>query len=107
MGDGEASHAADAARAYYNSADVEGFYTSVWGGEDVHTGIHEHLDEPVARATRRTEAGPAGPARYGTGQTLTLVVRMVMSVGRSRSAVPERSRLASSSVSWAVCASTP
>ncbi|GAA1925151.1 SAM-dependent methyltransferase [Streptantibioticus ferralitis] len=72
MGDDATMHAADAARDYYNSADVDGFYTSVWGGEDIHTGIYEHLDEPVARATRRADAQVAARVAdlLGPGRTV-------------------------------------
>ncbi|ARZ71888.1 methyltransferase domain-containing protein [Streptomyces sp. HU2014] len=44
----------DATRRYYDSTDVDAFYRSVWGGEDIHTGIYRHPDEPVADASRRT-----------------------------------------------------
>ncbi|MER6386334.1 methyltransferase domain-containing protein [Streptomyces sp. NPDC001250] len=73
MGDDKATRAVDAARDYYNSADVDGFYTSVWGGEDIHTGIYEHPDEPVARATRRTDARMADRVAdlLGPGRTIT------------------------------------
>lgn len=70
MGDPTTTHAAGVARAYYDSADVDGFYTAVWGGDAIHTGIYEHPGEPVARATRRTDArmaarvaGLLGPGR--------------------------------------------
>ncbi|MDF3293078.1 SAM-dependent methyltransferase [Streptomyces silvisoli] len=72
MGDDATMHAADAARDYYNCADVDGFYTSVWGGEDIHTGVYEHPDEPVARATRRADAEVASRVAdlLGPGRTV-------------------------------------
>ncbi|MET7570732.1 methyltransferase domain-containing protein [Streptomyces sp. NPDC005492] len=71
MYDETPAHAADTARAYYDSADVDGFYRSVWG-EDIHTGIYEHPDEPVARATRRTDAEVAARVAdlLGPGRTV-------------------------------------
>lgn len=44
----------DATRRYYDSSDVDAFYRSIWGGEDIHTGIYLHPDEPVGDASRRT-----------------------------------------------------
>ncbi|MFF7019924.1 SAM-dependent methyltransferase [Streptomyces klenkii] len=72
MGDDTTVHAANTARAYYNSADVDGFYSSVWGGEDIHTGVYEHPDEPVLRATQRTDAQVAARVAdlLGPGRTV-------------------------------------
>lgn len=42
------------ARDYYNSRDADGFYSSVWGGEDIHIGIYRSVDEPIFDASRRT-----------------------------------------------------
>ncbi|UQA90806.1 SAM-dependent methyltransferase [Streptomyces halobius] len=44
----------DATRQYYESSDVDAFYDVVWGGEDIHTGIYAHAQEPIADASRRT-----------------------------------------------------
>ncbi|MDT0447578.1 SAM-dependent methyltransferase [Streptomyces hesseae] len=44
----------DAARRYYDTSDVDAFYARIWGGEDIHTGIYAHEEEPVAAASRRT-----------------------------------------------------
>ncbi|MFI9237248.1 SAM-dependent methyltransferase [Streptomyces sp. NPDC053079] len=41
-------------RRYYESADVDAFYDAVWGGDDIHTGIYAHPEEPIADASRRT-----------------------------------------------------
>lgn len=46
--------AAEAARRYYDTADVDAFYTAVWGGEDIHMGIYAHPHEAVAVASQRT-----------------------------------------------------
>lgn len=42
------------AREYYNSDDAETFYSSVWGGEDIHIGLYESDNDPIADASRRT-----------------------------------------------------
>ncbi len=54
MNDQNTVRAADAARGYYESADVDGFYASVWGGEDIHTGIYARPHEAIGAASRRT-----------------------------------------------------
>jgi sarcosine/dimethylglycine N-methyltransferase len=41
------------AREYYNSDDAHTFYTTVWGGEDLHLGVYERPDEPIFDASRR------------------------------------------------------
>lgn len=46
--------AVDKARTYYNSAGAEGFYSTFWGGEDIHIGIYESGNEPIREASRRT-----------------------------------------------------
>ncbi|MFP4172044.1 MAG: SAM-dependent methyltransferase [Candidatus Hydrogenedentota bacterium] len=50
------SEAVDAAKQYYDSADADNFYHTVWGGEDLHLGIYESPDEPIFDASRRTVA---------------------------------------------------
>ncbi|MDF3287852.1 SAM-dependent methyltransferase [Streptomyces silvisoli] len=54
MNDHNTGQAADAARGYYESADVDAFYASVWGGEDIHTGIYAQPHEAIGAASRRT-----------------------------------------------------
>jgi sarcosine/dimethylglycine N-methyltransferase len=44
------------ARDYYNSGDADGFYSKIWGGEDIHIGIYRSEDEPILDASRRTVA---------------------------------------------------
>lgn len=48
------SVAVQTAQNYYNSNDAEYFYSSLWGGEDLHVGIHKSDDEPVLDASNRT-----------------------------------------------------
>ena len=42
------------ARDYYNSEDADAFYASIWGGEDIHIGLYESDEEPIATASHRT-----------------------------------------------------
>ena len=50
-----------------NSADADHVYFHIWGGEDIHIGLYESDDEPIAEASRRTVrrmaelAGDLGP----------------------------------------------
>jgi len=46
--------ATQTARDYYNSDDADNFYAAVWGGEDIHVGLYQSADEPIADASRRT-----------------------------------------------------
>jgi sarcosine/dimethylglycine N-methyltransferase len=61
------SEVVETAREYYNSADADNFYFHIWGGEDIHIGLYESDDEPIADASRRTVkrmaelAGGIGP----------------------------------------------
>lgn len=50
------SGAVATAREYYNSDDADRFYHRVWGGEDIHVGLYEDDEEPIADASRRTVA---------------------------------------------------
>lgn len=59
-GDGGYAGAVGTARDYYNSSDADAFYWHVWGGEDIHIGIYDRPDEPIAEASRRTVARMAG-----------------------------------------------
>lgn len=54
--DDKAGHstAANTARNYYNSDDAEYFYSTLWGGEDIHVGLYESDDHPVVDASNRT-----------------------------------------------------
>lgn len=42
------------AREYYNSPGAQGFYSTFWGGEDIHIGIYEPPDLSIREASRRT-----------------------------------------------------
>ena len=42
------------ARDYYNSADADNFYYTVWGGEDIHIGLYRDPQEAIAVASQRT-----------------------------------------------------
>lgn len=46
--------AVEKARDYYNSSGAEGFYSTFWGGEDIHIGVYEREGEPIREASRRT-----------------------------------------------------
>lgn len=51
---GAADQATRTARDYYNSSDADNFYAIIWGGEDIHVGLYQRDDEPIADASRRT-----------------------------------------------------
>ncbi len=42
------------AQEYYNSDDAEAFYSTIWGGENIHIGIYEQESDSVAAASERT-----------------------------------------------------
>ncbi|SVD12184.1 uncharacterized protein METZ01_LOCUS365038, partial [marine metagenome] len=42
------------ARDYYNSADADNFYSTIWGGEDIHVGLYRAATDTIAEASRRT-----------------------------------------------------
>ena len=46
----------DRTRDYYNSDDADRFYYEIWGGEDIHIGLYESPEEPIADASHRTVA---------------------------------------------------
>ncbi len=52
----QASGATRTARDYYNSADADTFYSSIWGGEDIHIGLYEAEADSIFDASRRTVA---------------------------------------------------
>ncbi|WP_329466732.1 SAM-dependent methyltransferase [Streptomyces sp. NBC_01431] len=72
MSDESTAGAAEAARRYYDTSDVDAFYAAVWGGEDIHTGIYAHENEPIADASRRTVATAAAKIadRLGPNHTV-------------------------------------
>lgn len=42
------------AQAAYDSDDAGAFYSQIWGGDDIHLGMYESPDEPIADASHRT-----------------------------------------------------
>ena len=48
------SEAVERAEEYYDSAEADAFYKTVWGGEDIHIGLYRSDSEPIADASRRT-----------------------------------------------------
>ena len=42
------------AQDYYDSDDADNFYYHVWGGEDIHIGMYESLEDDIADASERT-----------------------------------------------------
>lgn len=48
------SEVVNIARDYYNSEDADNFYAIIWGGEDIHIGLYETVDEPIIEASHRT-----------------------------------------------------
>ncbi|MDR4516056.1 MAG: methyltransferase domain-containing protein [Nitrosomonas sp.] len=48
------SAAVNTARAYYNSEDADHFYSTIWGGEDIHIGLYETANESISAASQRT-----------------------------------------------------
>jgi sarcosine/dimethylglycine N-methyltransferase len=50
------SSAVRTARDYYNSDDADSFYSSIWGGEDIHIGLYESGEDSISDASRRTVA---------------------------------------------------
>ena len=66
MSDGY-SAAVSTAREYYNSEDADNFYFLIWGGQDIHIGLYESDDEPIAVASQRTVERMASlPSLIGT-----------------------------------------
>jgi sarcosine/dimethylglycine N-methyltransferase len=49
-----ATNATHIAETYYDSKDADEFYSRIWGGEDIHIGIYQSPEEPIADASRRT-----------------------------------------------------
>ena len=63
------------AQDYYKSDDADNFYYNVWGGEDIHIGIYEQLEEDIADASQRTVSAMASHCLMNLGpQTRVLDV---------------------------------
>ena len=48
------SDAVERAKEYYDSAESDSFYKTIWGGEDIHIGLYRSESETIADASRRT-----------------------------------------------------
>ena len=48
------SEVVETARGYYNSDDAEAFYSTIWGGEDIHIGLYGDEAGSIAEASRRS-----------------------------------------------------
>ena len=42
-------------RDYYNSKDADNFYSSIWGGEDIHIGLYREPGETIFAARGRKQ----------------------------------------------------
>jgi sarcosine/dimethylglycine N-methyltransferase len=61
------SVAVSTARDYYNSEDADNFYFMIWGGQDIHIGLYQSDEDPIADASLRTVERMASlPASLGT-----------------------------------------
>lgn len=54
MSNTEASKLVKITRDYYDSEATDAFYHTIWGGEDIHIGIYQNQNEPIALASART-----------------------------------------------------
>ena len=55
----EAAEGIAVARDYYDSDEADGFYSAVWGGEDIHIGLYDTTDD-IRDASRLTVEHMAG-----------------------------------------------
>lgn len=46
--------ATDTARKYYDSSDADTFYSTIWGGSDIHIGLYTSPTDSIATASQRT-----------------------------------------------------
>jgi sarcosine/dimethylglycine N-methyltransferase len=68
--DNSRSRAATTAETYYDGSDADGFYASIWGGEDIHIGIYDHAGESIREASRRTVATMADQVELSATDTV-------------------------------------
>ncbi len=63
MSDGETIDGIAVARDYYDSAEADNFYSSVWGGEDIHIGLYDTTSDIrlASRLTVERMIGKLGP----------------------------------------------
>ncbi|HKK49796.1 MAG TPA: hypothetical protein VJ932_11915, partial [Alkalispirochaeta sp.] len=64
------SKASTDAESYYDGSDADGFYASIWGGEDIHIGIYETPGDPIRDASRRTIATMATHVNLSASDTV-------------------------------------
>lgn len=62
----------ETARGYYNSDDADAFYSTIWGGEDIHIGLYESENDSIFDASRRTVQRIASRLRDPGGETRVL-----------------------------------
>ncbi|NES22009.1 MAG: methyltransferase domain-containing protein [Symploca sp. SIO3E6] len=48
------SEAVKIAQTYYDASETDRLYATIWGGEHIHYGIYQQLDEPIHDASQRT-----------------------------------------------------
>ncbi len=82
------SPAVSTAREYYNSDDADNFYFTIWGGEDIHIGLYQSDDEPIADASRRTVEKMA--ARLGNLDESARVIDLGAGYGGSARCLAKR-----------------
>ena len=82
------TEAVERAEAYYDSAEADAFYKTIWGGQDIHIGLYQGDDEPIADASRRTVEAMA--QRLGLKAGTAVSTRRVASRLASRTSLPTR-----------------
>ncbi len=55
MSDTADLQAVNIARDYYNSSDADTFYSTIWGGEDIHIGLYHSENDTIPEASLRTQ----------------------------------------------------
>lgn len=82
---------AEAAAAYYDSADVADFYRLCWGGADIHIGRYDTGAETVAEASAAMTRHLLGLAGIGQGDLVLDIacgfggtLRMLAAMGGAR-----------------------
>lgn len=51
---GDLQQAVKTAETYYDSHDADRFYALIWGGEDIHVGLYDTDQSPIAEASAKT-----------------------------------------------------
>ncbi|KAL8951802.1 MAG: hypothetical protein Q9222_002251 [Ikaeria aurantiellina] len=65
-----------AAQTYYDNPSTDNFYTSIWGGSDIHTGIYPDPSTPIITASQLTVQHLASTL-ISSGITLTPATRIL------------------------------